>query len=258
MIDKTNYTKDIKFLINTPIYEYDISKANINLLLQANAISNEKYNKLFNASREERQKAVGIMQLRDNNIYNIINAGVKNMRNKLMEVNNIPLENILSAKNDALFIINQKPKITKFDNIEFVLKNTYTSFFKVDSLELYYFCDNINKIEKLDVKGISDKSLEYHKDYMLDFLKALFETLQTNINDAILMFRCFYNDYVNNNLDMGYYRNFDSNSLFSLNVYNNIYNSISPPNSIEYINKDYNLNFLRDIWQIISHIELNM
>lgn len=257
MIQKTNFTKDISFLINRNIYEYDISKANINILLHANVIDNKTYTRLYNASREERQKEVGIMILKDSNIYNIINTNIKNMRNKLIEVNNIYDDDILSAKNDALFIIDKKPKITKFDNIEFVLKNVYTSFYKIDSLELYYFCDTANGIEKLDVKGIADNALVKHNEYLLDFFKALFETIQYNINDAVIMLRQFYTDYINNKLDVGYYRNFDSSSMYTLNVYNNIYNSISPPSSIEYINKDYNLNILRDMWQIVSHIVLN-
>lgn len=257
MIEKTNFTKNISFLINRNIYEYDISKANINILLHANVIDGQTYTRLYNASREERQKEVGIMILKDSNIYKIINTNIKNMRNKLMEVNDIYDDDILSAKNDALFIIDKKPRITKFDNIEFVLKNVYTSFFRIDSLEMYYFCDTANGIEKLDIKGISDNALKSHTNYLLDFLKALFETIQINIDDAVIMLRRFYTDYVNGNLDIGYYRNFDSSSMYTLNVYNNIYNSISPPNSIEYINKDYNLNILRDIWQIVSHISLN-
>lgn len=257
MIEKTNYLKDINFLINNQIYEYDISKANINILFRANMISEDEYNRLLNAPREVRQKDIGIKILRDNNIYKIINQGIIEMRNIFMEVNNISDEQILSAKNDALFIIGEKPKITKFDNVEFVLKNVYNSFFLANNLEFYYFVDTINNIETLHVKGISDENLYKHKDYMVDFLKALFGTIQLNIKDAIIMLRYFYNQYINNELDVRYYRNFDSISLYTIEVNNSLFNTDIITN-LQYINKNCNLNLLRDLWQIITFIDLNM
>ena len=257
MINKTNYLKDINYLINRQIYEYDISKANINILLRANSITQDEYDKLLNSSREVRQKAIGIKILKDSNIYNIINQGIKEMRTIFMTENNIYEDQILSAKNDALFIIDKKPMITKFDNIEFVLKNKYTSFFLANNLEFYYFIDRINNVEKLHVKGMSDEALNKHNDYMVDFLKILFESIQMDINESVLLLRSFYNQYINNLLDIGYYRNFDSISSYSINLNNSIFN-VDVINDLQYINKNCNLNLLRDLWQIVTHINLNM
>ena len=53
--DKTSYTADISYLTNVFIYEYDISKANINVLFTKNIIDQQTYEFLYNAPRMTRQ-----------------------------------------------------------------------------------------------------------------------------------------------------------------------------------------------------------
>lgn len=253
---KLNYTQDIAYVLNSHIYEYDISKANINILYYYGKISKEEYKRLYNADRMERQKTVGIMELKDKEVYQVIKNGVLEMRENLIKQNNIYDENILSCKNDALFIINQQPEITKFGNVEFKLKNIYTSFFKLKNLEFYYYNSNIDNMEKLDIKGINDNKLKLHEDYMIDFFKTIFDTIDNNIDDSIMIIRNFYNQYLSNQLPLGYYRNFNSESMFSVNVYDNIYdmNMISE-RDLEYIYKNYNLDLIRELWGIVTHIK---
>lgn len=256
MIYKTNYLKPVNFIINSRIYEYDITKANINILYYYDIIQENEYNKLYNMSRIDRQKAIGIKILQDRNIHNIIHNGIIEMRKNFLESNNISDDQILSCKNDAIFLMNTKPNITKFGNIEFVLKNTYTSFLKTSMLELYYLNDM--NMEKLDVKGISDQKLLLHENYMIDFIKALFDMIDYSKEDALIMLRSFYNQFMNNQLDIGYYRNFDPDSLYKINIMGNIYDTeIINPQDIIYVNKDCNINFIRDLWQIISFINFN-
>ena len=91
---------------------------------------------------------------------------------------------------------------------------------------------------------------------MIDFCKALFNTVDSNINDAVLMIRNFYREYMNNNLDIGYYRSFDPDSLFKINVMGNIYDVENiTSKEMMYINKDCNINFIRSLWRIITFIQ---
>lgn len=255
MIYQTNYLKRISYLINHKIYEYDISKANINILLYKGVLDINEYNRIYNLPRINRQKEIGIMILKDRNIEKIINSGIIEMREKFLLSNNISDNDILSCKNDAIFVINKVPSYTKFDNVEFKLKNTYTSFYKTPNYEFYYLNDSMNG-DRLDVKGINDEKLLLHKDYMIDFCKALFNTVDYNINDAVLMVRNFYREFMNNNLDIGYYRNFDPDSLFKINIMGNIYDVENiTQNEMMYINKDCNINFIRTLWRIITFIQ---
>ena len=68
---------------------------------------------------------------------------------------------------------------TKFGLIEFKCKNRYTSFYKINNLEIFYFYDSFTKNEEIEVKGISDDRLKLHEEYMLQLLKDIFFTVQT-------------------------------------------------------------------------------
>lgn len=257
ILERTTFTKDIDYLINIPIYEYDISKANINILYKYNMLDDYNYNRLMKAPREVRQKEIGIMILKNNKVYSIINDGIKYMRSKFMEMNNITDEDILSVKNDALFVIDKVPTITKFDNIEFRLRNTYSSFCKANGLELYYSIDKVNSKDFLDVKGISDSSLIKHKDHMVDFIKTLFYEMQTNIDTAVLMLRHFYKQYIDFELDLNYYRCFDSISMFKV-VIGDKYYDVDMVNDYSCLDINCNLNLIRDLWQVVTYVQLDM
>lgn len=255
MIYQTNYLKRISYLIHHKIYEYDISKANINILLYKGVIDINEYNRIYNLSRIDRQKEIGLMILKDRNIEKIIHSGIIEMREKFLLSNNISDDDILSCKNDAIFVIDKVPLYTRFENVEFKLKNTYTSFYKTNNYEFYYLNDSVNG-DKLDVKGINDEKLLLHEEYIIDFCKALFNTVDYNINDAVLMIRNFYNQFINNQLDIGYYRNFDPDSLFKITIMRNVYDVESiTQNEMMYINKDCNINFIRELWRIITFIQ---
>ena len=134
LFDKVNYTADISYLTNVFIYEYDISKANINILYTKNVISKEIYDYLYNAERMTRQVYVGKL-CKDVSISNILKAGIIEAKKMLFEANNIQDRDILSIKNDAVFIINKKLANTEFGLIKFMKKNVYTSFYKINGIE---------------------------------------------------------------------------------------------------------------------------
>ena len=104
---------------------------------------------------------------KDKNVAQILNDGLAEYRQKFLETNQIPIQNLLSVKNDAMFLIDFVPQFTKFDNIEFVRKNIYTSFYHLGNLEIYYYLDSINDKEVIDIKGIDDKKLYLHEDYII-------------------------------------------------------------------------------------------
>lgn len=257
ILERTTFTKDINYLINTTISEYDISKANINILYKEGVLNDYDYNRLLKADRNDRQKEIGIMILKNSNIYNIINNGIKEMRIAFMNANDLTDDNILSVKNDALFVIGTLPSITKFDNIEFKLKNVYSSFYKANNLELYYYLDKHTDKDLLDIKGISDNNIKKHDKYFLNFLKSLFYTIEVDINDAVTMLRSFYDMYMSFRLDINYYRSFDAISMFKVLIGNKYYD-VDMVDSYSYLDINCNLNLIRDLWQIITHIQWSM
>lgn len=216
ILNVKNYLIDRPFIISSYIREYDISKANINILYKYKVLSEEKYQYYLTADRMTRQVDIGLLQ-RDPEVDRILKQGIAKAKQDLFDTNGIDESDILAIKNDAVFIMNKIPNITKFDNIEFMLKNVYTSFYRIGKLEFYYFYDPINNTEKLDIKGIDDSKLHLHEQYFLEFLKVVFSSAQTeNPKDTLDIIITFYNQYINFELEAGYYRSFDSESVYHI------------------------------------------
>lgn len=251
------------YLISRFIREYDMKKSNISILFDKNIIDYETYIKLYNAPRDFRQVYIGKMILANPEIQKILTEGVTEYKEKLFKANNIQDHEVLSIKNDAIFIIDRPLQITNFGNIEFVNKNIYTSFYlvgKKNAKELYYFYDGVNNIEKLDVKGINDSLLFLHEDYMIEFLKTLFCTAETEtLSDCIELLTAFQNSYKRLELDVEYYRRFDADCMYDM-MKTPIMGYCKLPSVLEEqkqcINIQYNLDFLRKVNQIFSDIYL--
>ena len=204
-----NYTSDISYLNNVFIYELDIQKANINVLYTMGLLDDATYEFLEKSERMVRQVYVGKLQ-KDKKYVNALKMGISEAKKKLFEANDIKDYEVLSIKNDAVFIINRIPSNTEFGRIKFIPKNVYTGFYKVLNYEFYYYYNNITKEERLDIKGMGDTAIEKHKNFFIDFLKDLFYTIQcAGIEVALRLMKDFYLQYINLKLPVNYYRKFD-------------------------------------------------
>lgn len=253
-VNRKTYRSEIPFIINTPIYEYDIAKANLNILYAKGIINDDKYSEILKFGRGQREIYFGNLS-KNKEISDTLSKGLTEYRSKFIESNNLKDTDILSVKNDAFFIIGNKVSNTKFGNVEFKLKNIYTSYFYISKLEFYYALDLINDKELLDVKGISDEKLIRHKDHFILFLCSIFESIQNNTseNSFNLIFE-FYNKYINKELPYGYYREFNADSEYRLSFPNGMQwmsNSMDEK-CFEYINIGYNLNIIMEIFSIVN------
>ena len=246
-----NYNSSYNIILNSFIYEYDIAKANINALYSRGVIDKAMYDNLSNSDKAIREKQVGLMIRGDQNIYREIQNGIIDAKKQLIITNNIDLEDIVSIKNDAVFVMNKKLDNTKFGLMDFKLKNTYTMYIKINRYEFYYYYNSYNQEEKLDVKGISDDKLVYHKNYFMDFLLSLFNTLQVDgIVSAINMLQNFSIAYINRTLESNYYRKFNSESGFDLLYDGKMWSSIYV-SDINLIDIRYNYEILRDLYSVL-------
>lgn len=254
LFDLDSYTAPIGYVISHFIREYDISKANINILLYKNLISKDQYDYYYNLPKQQRAILVGLLQRDNSAIRTGLTEGFGEVRHMFYEANDIHEYQVLSIKKDAIFLIDHIPKVTKFGNIEFVNKNIYTSFYNLDKIEYYYYADKDN--EKLDVKGISDNTLILHQNYMLDYLKYIFHLAQDGrITDALNNIQDFYNSFINYELDIGYYRELNNRSLyrtkFILNENRVFINGFNNNTDIHDIDGSYNIGILMNIYKIL-------
>lgn len=255
LYEKVNYVSGLRFIFSNYIREYDLSKANINILYSKGAIDTSMYNRLMVASREERQITIGLLELRNRELINVKADGIIEAKKMLFEANNIEDSDILSIKNDAVFVINKVLRYTKFGNyIDFKLKNTFMNFVYLGGIEVYYGYNKISGIENIQTKGLGKKAY-LHKDFMIDFIIYIISEIEVgNIASAVSCYTDFFNDYINGKLDIGYYREFNSESMYS--IINSPYKVFHADNDeftkTHVINMNYNMNILRELFGYIS------
>lgn len=265
LYERMYYTAPYSYIRSTFIREYDIQKANINALLSNGIITQKEYDWFCILPKQQREEYIGKMAKNNKEIKlaSIIIDSIKEARRLFIETNGLSESSILSIKNDALYIINDIPTYTDFGNMHFVLKNVYTSYYHIQSprnLEMYYSLDRINNLEKLDVKGINDENLDvYHEPFMVDFLKALFYSIETDpIKDVVELLKAFYDSYIRGDLDIGYYRQFGPASKFDTSyrspVLGTRYLINNPIQDRTRIVSDYNATIIRELYKIVCNI----
>lgn len=264
LYELNNYLIEDKY-ISDNIYEYDIKQANINMLYSYGKISYETYMMLSNSTKEYREITVGKMIAYYDELYSTINDGIKESKKRFMISNNLKNENIVRISNDAVYVISPYPlKNTEFQlnpninhKIKFACKNHFNCFVHLFDVLLFMdFIDdeNIN----VDIKGLG--KLSYLHEPFISFLSEIFFYKQrANKNIVIQKYMEFYNAYINFDLDISYYRELNSASLFRfksnnntegriLNIFPNIYEKSLKKEDLDI---GYNFNVLREVYSII-------
>ena len=228
--EKPNYLTDRKIISGSYITEYDISKANINILYSYNIISKELYNQLLRVDKQIREEYIGKQILKEQGYgkiknpsitYDTIKNGIIESKRRLFESNNISDIEIIRIANDAVYV--ERPLIlqnTSFDLnnnqriITFNNKGTYTSFIQLNQV-IIFFASN-NDEYKLDVKGISNELLPLHESFLSFICEMLYYLERIDKKTVILKYEEFYKQYIELKLPIDYYREFNSNSGYRI------------------------------------------
>ena len=156
------YTKKVRYLINE-IYEYDISKANVSILMESGMITQETYDMFCQMPKYQREVAIGYMQ-KNKKISDALKIGFENSRKMLIEYNGLIEDDVLSIKKDAFYVL-RKLNQTKFGLINFTLRNRYDIYINCCNIEIYYGLNALDNTDDsvIDIKGITDDNLKrYH------------------------------------------------------------------------------------------------
>lgn len=215
---KTNYIANLDRVQNR-IYEYDLHSANISALRATGKFDEHMLDILENSEKQVREKAVGKMIRRDTSktIYGYISRGIRRAKEQLFRFNGLQDDEILTIKNDAVFVIGRKLKYTTFGPYDFRLKNVYSSFLRVDKIEIYY--DKRNKT--VAIKGVNDTVLEHpdHQVGMVKFFLQIFKYLDLDqMTDLRKYLIEFSHDYKAKKLPHQYYREFNANNIYRTSI----------------------------------------
>lgn len=244
---QVNYITHEKSVGNTLIREYDIAKANINILLYKGLLTRERYEYLSNLPKKIREIKVGIMQ-KNKRFLKAIKEGIIEFKEKFFRYNSLKDTDIVAIKNDAIYVAGVVPEYTRFSNVEFKLKNVYTTFMNVNNIEIYYN----NTTGVMDLKGISNDRISLHKG-MLQAIKTIVDFASLNAyDDCFHYIRETYKKFCSKELPTEYYREFNPLSEFLLDSRKSIIGysfqyAYLPDKYKKYINISVNEKFFREL-----------
>jgi hypothetical protein len=244
---RTLYTSaDIPYIFNKSIYEYDIKQAGFNISKELKLLPDQLLDEIYKTSKNKKEVSIklGNIQRKDKLFKENLNNGFIYSRKLLFDNNGLEYDDIISIKKDAI-ITTKECNNRKFGYIEFVNKNTYTDYILLGKLELYYNKDN----DKLDIKGIDDDVLLSHDNIIIDFFKKFINLCNYNDKERLLRYlRLFIDKYKNRELDIRYYREFNSGNLY----YDNNGNSFDYIFNTDINDVDISYNYTNILTPLIS------
>lgn len=212
-LERQNFlNKDILYLKNVSITEWDMHSAVLSIMKQHKLIPENIAEELSKLPKLDRNIRIGKLQIGNDKLKDEINKLLKEYIRTFAKINKIDLGNILSIKKDALFIVNQYPTQTKFGEIEFVAKHTYTSYIYLNKKEFYYN----SLLNEIDVKGINDELIEKCHGIISDIKSLLNKSESLPIEDFFKVIQKYRSDYLNRKLPIESYRSL-ATGLFKTN-----------------------------------------
>lgn len=213
LYERTLYlNKEIDYLFNCEIREYDLKSAGLNLIKYFKLLPQDKIDYLDKMDKEARNKEIGMLQKQKEFAKQLKDAFTE-ARRMFFDANNIEDYEVLSVKKDAIFIIRKLCFNNTFDNLEFRVKNQYLGYMHLNNKEFYYTSPD----DPLDVKGFGTEVQYYHGEYMLDFIRDVFtNAIYCSRNDTINQLVKFVRAYKHKYLDYGYYRMLDEEMYYEV------------------------------------------
>lgn len=247
--EKHNYlNKNIKYINNSIIREYDMKNAGPSILLHYELISQKEYDGLMKLDKHTRSVTVGKFLKVNPEISEALMEGFVEMRKEFFNLNNIEDSDILSIKKDAIFLINTIPKVTQInEECLFRNKNEYTSYLNIRNKEFYY--DSLT--DNFEIKGLPKEVVKSQEEFFIKFIKECIKLGSQNKKEELFIkFLEFKNSFINKELDIEFYRDITTNKFIF--THNNYILSLDDMKNIslkenKYISIENNLNFLLEM-----------
>lgn len=218
---KHNYlNKEIDFINNASIIEYDMKNAGLSIIYHNNILSKKDYDYLMSLDKLEKNVKVGKF-LRDNpDINNFLMEEFINIREIFFDLNSIKEEEVLSIKKDSITLINKFPNYLIIDDFyEFRNKGSYKSYININNKE--HYLDNSNNL--LITKGYSQEIKDSHNKYLFNFIKKCLKYKIINNEDQLFEYCIkFKDDFIKFNLNKEYYLDI-INSKYLFKIFDKIY-----------------------------------
>ena len=257
--ERKQWITDVPVILNNNIYEYDIRAANVNMMYAYGIISPGEFYNYLNMDKHIREVSVGLLQKRQkaqtgtNKIGTLINEGIKECKRLLFEANGIEDSNVVRVASDAVYVMSECPYpittvVLNNHHVVFKVKGPYRSMLKLNNVVIFFSL--LADAYDVDVKGINDNLVHLHSDF-LSFLCQIIECMEHGDRDGTMrIYKDYYEAYINRELPINHYREFNSNSCFRL-INSNVGTMYIDQSIIDLIDISYNNFILRELYRII-------
>jgi hypothetical protein len=214
--EKTNYlNKEIVYLKNTRITEYDIRSAGFTVIKSKRLLPQEELEMLDKMEKHERNVWIGKRILKYPKISEEIINTLAQVRSDFVVMNRIREEDILSIKKDAIFLIKATPEFLKVGDFEFRPKAAYSSYLYVNQKEFYYSSGN----DTMDIKGVPEEAKAQQEKFLLRDIRKVLSMGEKLTSDQMFTFlKQYRSKYLGRQLEPGTYRDLES-GMFSVDGY---------------------------------------
>ena len=215
MHDKMLWTNEsIQFTFHSHIQEYDMEAASVSVCEHDGLLPQEMINELKLMPKEKRTVKMGKLQRDDKMFSENLLAGIRNMRKKFIETNNLTQDEILSLHSDACILNTNRRIISNIENVNFRKKNDWNAYIRYKGIEMFYKNDIKNNY--IDYKNIPEELVQMHTMGFDVYLKKVFGYIENYDENVLKYISRFQKQYLQNKLPEYYYNPFGRHGQYKL------------------------------------------
>lgn len=196
------FNPNIQYMFHANIVEYDMKAMSVSISERYNLLDQSIIDKLKRMPKDQRTRAVGLMQ-RDNKEYSekLIKCELET-RKKFLEANNLTESEVICLHSDACIFNSRKKIINNIEGVEFKHANTWSSYMRFKGIEMFY--DGA----VLEYKGVAKELLNQHTMGIHRYLCEVFNKLENYDQSIIDFITKFQMKYLQDKLPDYYYTPF--------------------------------------------------
>jgi len=218
---KANFLdKNINSLRSTIIREYDMRSAGFSMIKAHKLLPPETIDRLKELENDKFALNVEIGKIRkyDSDFSKKLSDSIRKTITTFLTKNKVKEDEILSIKNDAIFIRGRRLiEYLEVNGGSFKLDNTFTSYYYINDKEFYF--DSVNS--KLVTKGFGGDIVSRQKDMLFHEFSFLFQQAEVlSYEELLFQVKEFKEEYLSKALEVGCYRELNPNNSFRIDVPN--------------------------------------
>lgn len=218
---------NITYLLDSEITEYDIKSGNVSIMRAFKdrftpPLNDDQIDQIASLDKKARVIRVGNMMKDIPGFSKTLEKGFNSAILEFCRLNDLDTsentEDAVSIKRDAIFVVGKEIQNTVvFQFCNFIPKNVYDGYIRIKGFEFYI--DSMDS--KIDVKGLSDEMIPKHRAGMIWLILSIYEEACKQVMNRVKMSQ-YLSDvcdaYLNKDLPLECYRQFDNESKFKLHM----------------------------------------